>query len=158
VRWTIEPRDWDDPEGAALRERQRVELDARYGSNDHEPGAAPSADDIAYFVVAVDNTSGRAVGCGGLRPLGGTSVEIKRMYVEPAARGSGVAAAVLRALETAAAQRGWTTVRLETGTSQPDARRFYEREGYREIALFGSYVGSSISVCYERVLARAESR
>jgi hypothetical protein len=30
--------------------------------------------------------------------------------------------------------------------------RFYEREGYREIPLFGAYVGSDHSVCYERVL------
>jgi GNAT superfamily N-acetyltransferase len=67
-------------------------------------------------------------------------------------RGSGVAAAVLRALEEEARNRGWTTLRLETGPAQPDAIRFYEREGYRPIPLYGAYLGSDHSVCYERVL------
>jgi ribosomal protein S18 acetylase RimI-like enzyme len=56
-------------------------------------------------------------------------------------------------LEAAALTRGWTTVRLETGTAQPDAIRFYEREGYHTIPLFGHYIGSPISVCYERTLS-----
>ena len=149
--WTIEPRPWDDPDGAALRAGQRAELDARYGSDDHEPGTAPSADDIDLFLVALDDT-GRAIACGALRRLDASSAEIKRMFVVPESRGSGVATAVLRALEAAAAQRGWTTLRLETGTEQPDAQRFYSREGYHEIPLFGHYVGSTLSVCFERVL------
>ena len=75
------------------------------------------------------------------------------MYVVPEARGTGVARAVLTALEDAARRRGWTTLRLETGTLQPDAQRFYRRAGYHEIPLFGSYVGSDLSVCFERRLS-----
>jgi putative acetyltransferase len=66
-----------------------------------------------------------------------------------------VATALLRTLERAALDRGWTTLRLETGNAQPEAIRFYQREGYREIPLFGHYVGSAISLCYERVLPPA---
>jgi GNAT superfamily N-acetyltransferase len=149
--WTIEERPWTDPAGVALRTAQRAELDLRYGSDDHEPGTPPSATDIDVFLVAV-TPNGHAVGCGALRRLTRASAEIKRMYVDPASRGSGVATGVLRALEAAAQQRGWTTLRLETGTAQPDAIRFYEREGYREIPLYGHYVGSAKSICYERVL------
>lgn len=149
--WTIEPRSWDDPGGAELRRLQRAELDARYGSDDHEPGPPPTAADVDVFLVAVDR-DGTAVACGALRRLDGASAEIKRMYVVPERRGSGVAASVLRALETAAVERGWHTVRLETGTEQPDAQRFYRREGYREIPLFGGYLGSTLSVCFERAL------
>ncbi|WP_422768622.1 GNAT family N-acetyltransferase [Plantactinospora sp. WMMC1484] len=151
-RWTIEVRPWHDPAGAALRMRQRAELDARYGSDNHEPGTLPSESDIDIFLVAVDPVTTEAVGCGALRRLDATTAEIKRMYVEPHARGSGVATGLLSALESAAIDRGWTTLRLETGTAQPDAQRFYRREGYREIPLFGHYVGSTLSVCYERTL------
>jgi GNAT superfamily N-acetyltransferase len=150
--WRIEVRPWDDPDGVVLRARQRVELDARYDIEDHEPGPPPSADDVALFVVAVDDTSGAALGCGALRRLDEGSAEIKRMYVDPAVRGTGVATALLRTLERAAVDRGWTTLRLETGNAQPEAMRFYQREGYREIPLFGNYVGSTLSVCYERQL------
>lgn len=151
MAWTIEPRPWDDPAGAELRQRQRAELDGRYGSDDHEPGPPPTAADVDVFLVAVGDGD-EAVACGALRGLDADSAEIKRMYVVPELRGSGVAAGVLRALESAAAERGWRTVRLETGTEQPDAQRFYRREGYREIPLFGSYVGSTLSVCFEREL------
>jgi GNAT superfamily N-acetyltransferase len=149
--WTIEPRPWDDPAGADLRQRQRAELDARYGSDDHEPGPPPSAGDVDLFLVAVGD-DGTAIACGALRRLAEGAAEIKRMYVVPERRGSGVAASVLRALESAAAERGWHTLRLETGTEQPDAQRFYRREGYREIPLFGNYTGSALSVCFERAL------
>ncbi|BCJ42874.1 N-acetyltransferase [Actinoplanes ianthinogenes] len=150
MSWTIDERPWDDPAGAALRRAQRAELDERYGCDDHEPGGAPVAAEIDVFLVATRD--GEAIGCGALRRLDEHSVEVKRMFVVPASRGSGVATAILRALEDAAVRRGWTTVRLETGAAQPDAIRFYEREGYREIPLYGKYVGSPISRCFERVL------
>jgi putative acetyltransferase len=152
--WKIEARPWNDPAGTELRALQEAELDARYGGTDHEPGTPPSADDIDVFLVAVDE-AGEAAGCGALRRLDATTAGIKRMYVRPPARGSGVATGLLRALEAAAAGHGWTTLRLETGTAQPDAQRFYEREGYHQIPLFGSYVGSTLSVCYERMLLKA---
>ncbi|MFD1051817.1 MFS transporter, partial [Kibdelosporangium lantanae] len=37
------------------------------------------------------------------------------------------------------------TLKLETGTEQPDAQRFYEREGYEEIPLFGGLITTGIS-------------
>jgi len=152
MSWTIGERAWDDPAGVALRAAQRAELDERYGSDDHEPGTPPSATNIDLFLVAVD-PAGHPLGCGALRQLDRATAEIKRMYVAPAARGSGIATGLLRTLEKAAVQRGWTTLRLETGTAQPDAIRFYEREGYQPIPLFGAYLGADQSLCYERHLS-----
>ncbi|PVZ96161.1 GNAT family N-acetyltransferase [Amnibacterium flavum] len=144
--------DWDEPEGVVLRLAQRAELDARYGRDDHEPGPKPTAADIDVYLIAVDDESGDAIACGALRRLEDGVAEIKRMYVRPENRGSGVATAVLRALENEAVSHGWRTLRLETGTEQPDAIRFYTREGYHEIDLFGYYVDSDLSVCFERSL------
>jgi GNAT superfamily N-acetyltransferase len=154
MSWTIAPTPFDHPDAEALRRAQRAELDARYGSDDHEPGTPPSAADVPVFVVARSD-DGRPIACGGLRPLadevvGPDAVEVKRMYVDPDARGSGVATAVLRRLEDEARALGARRVVLETGTLQPDAIRFYEREGYQSIPLFGSYVGSAESVCFAR--------
>ena len=151
VTVTVQARDWADPDGKRLRAAQRAELDARYGCDDHEPGTAPSAQDIAVFLVAID-PDGCARGCGALRLLDPGAAEIKRMFVEPDARGSGVATAILRALEDHARALGITTLKLETGWGQPDAIRFYEREGYLRIENFGPYVGADISRCYARRL------
>ena len=154
--WSIGEVPWTHPDAERLRAAQRRELDQRYGSDDHEPGTAPSAADVPVFLLAHD-ARGRAVACGGLRTLdeqvlGRGVVEVKRMYVDPEARGSGVAAELLRALEESARRLGAVRLVLETGTSQPDAVRFYSREGYEAIPLFGAYEGSELSVCFGRWL------
>jgi putative acetyltransferase len=153
VPTTIEimPVTWDDPDAIRLRAAQRTELDARYGTDDHEPGAVPTAETVAVFLIARD-AGGTAVGCGGLRLLDPGSGEVKRMYVEPAARGTGVAAALLRALEDHARDLGIARLLLETGTGQPDAIRFYQREGYEPIDAYGPYVGEPLSRCFARDL------
>ncbi|GAA1977980.1 GNAT family N-acetyltransferase [Catenulispora subtropica] len=140
---------WDDPEAAALRAAQRAEIEEMYGP-DSEPGVAPSAADIALFVVAY--AGGAPVGCGALRPLEPGAAEIKRMYVVPDWRGRGVSSAVLSALEAGAAARGRTTLKLETGPRQAAAIRFYERSGYARVPCFGAYADDPTSQCYQREL------
>jgi putative acetyltransferase len=143
---------YDAPDATALRDAQQAELHVRYGSEDHEPGEPPTADNVPFFLVA-RTPDGTAVGCGGLRPLGAGGLEIKRMFVLPALRGQGVATAILRRIEEEARTLGCPELLLETGTEQPDAMRFYEREGYRRIDNFGHYAGEAHSVCYARTLA-----
>lgn len=46
--------------------------------------------------------------------------------------------------------RGFGELKLETGTAQPEAMRFYEREGYGRIENFGPYEGEPLSVCYAK--------
>ncbi|MGA1835771.1 GNAT family N-acetyltransferase [Herbiconiux sp. 11R-BC] len=151
VAVTIAREHFDSPDAAALRQAQRDELDERYGRDDHEPGEKPTAASVPVFLVA-RTADGAAVGCGGLRPLSGGGAEIKRMFVHPSVRGTGVAVALLRAIEDEARAMGLDRLLLETGTGQPDAIRFYEREGYTPIPLFGPYVGSGLSLCYARPL------
>ncbi len=142
---------WEDPDGVALRTAQRAEIDERYGDPDSEPGPAPTAADIAVFFIAYDD-EGEPIGCGGLRAIDAEHGEIKRMYVAPGSRGSGASVAVLAALEEHARLLGWSRLVLETGTEQPDAVRFYEREGYTRIPNFGYYADSALSLCYEKPL------
>ena len=142
---------WDHPAAVALRAAQRDEIALRYGTPDSEPGPAPTADDITVFFVAFadDDTP---LGCGGLRQRDDTEAEIKRMFVDPRHRGTGVSTAVLGRLEQYGREQGWQRLVLETGTEQPDAIRFYTREGYEPIPLFGYYIGSEISLCFAKPL------
>jgi GNAT superfamily N-acetyltransferase len=152
----IEPAAWDDHEVRALTDAQQEELRARY-DGDTEPGTPPSAADVALVLVARD-ADGTAVGCGALREIGPGVAELKRMYVVPGARGRGVSRWVLTALEAAAVERGWTTLRLETGPRQPEAIGLYESAGHRPIEAFGVYVDEPDAGCslyYERVLGGA---
>jgi GNAT superfamily N-acetyltransferase len=133
-----------------LRAEQQAEIAIRYGTPDSEPGVKPSGSDITVFFVAYDGDD--PVGCGGLRELDATEAEIKRMFVRPAARGTGVSTALLARLELYGRERGYRRLVLETGDRQPDAVRFYEREGYTPIPNFGYYVDSDLSLCFEKVL------
>ena len=148
----LELRDvpFEHADSVMLRAAQRAELTARYKSEDSEPGIKPTAETIAAFLIAY--VDGVPAGCGGLRTIDGGGYEIKRMYVTPARRGTGIAIAVLKGLEAWARERSVPQLVLETGTAQPDAMRFYEREGYTRIDNFGAYVGEPLSVCYSKAL------
>ena len=118
--------------------------------------ARPTAHRLAvalehHRLVARD-MQGTAVACGARRRLDVDSAEIKRMFVLPSHRGTGAAPAVLRSLEAEAVRLGLSVLKLETGPAQPDAIRFYEREGYTLIDNFGPYAGEPLSVCYARPL------
>ena len=69
-----------------------------------------------------------------MRRLADGVAEIKRMYVRPADRSRGVAAALLAALEEEAVALGYTVARLDTGPKQVQAQRLYRRMGYVEVA------------------------
>jgi GNAT superfamily N-acetyltransferase len=144
---------WDDADVQHLTAAQQAEIRARYGGKG-EPGTPPSAADVNVVLVARDE-DGTALGCGALRALGDDAAEVKRMYVVPSARGLGVSKALLAGLEDAARDRGWTTLRLETGARQPEAVGLYSGAGYRPIGAFGAYVGApdaEDSLFFERML------
>jgi putative acetyltransferase len=65
--------------------------------------------------------------------------EVKRMYTRPAARGRGVAKALLRRMEDEARGANKSVLRLETGTYQREAIGLYKRMGFRPRGPFGSY-------------------
>jgi putative acetyltransferase len=100
--------------------------------------------------VFVARDGGAALGMLALVDRGDGSAEMKRMFVLPQARGRGVAADLIGALEDFATTHDIRTVQLETGPLQYAAIRLYERSGYRLIPNFGKYVGDPNSVCYEK--------
>ena len=103
----------------------------------------------ACFALARD-AQGRALGCGALRSMQDDVGEIKRMFARPGTRGVG--AALLRFLEGEAARHGYRALRLSTRLVNVRAVAFYERHGYRRIPGYGRYAGSTVSVCFEKVL------
>ena len=97
--------------------------------------------------------AGRLVGIAGLELQGGGVAELKRFYVRPEQRGTGVADALIAALLAHAADsrvRLVRLVRLETGDQQQAAQAFYRRHGFRQVPRFGPYAASETSVCLER--------
>lgn len=100
------------------------------------PKAGPAELGPPDGVYLVGYRADIAVCGGGLKRLPDGTCEIKRMYVVPEARRSGVARALLAALEDAARAMGYRIVRLDTGDRQPHAQAFYEASGYRRVGNF----------------------
>lgn len=151
-RLNIRQVSWANPVGADLRAAQQAELDSRFGTSAHEPGPAPSEADTAVFVVAYEKCSGQPLGCGGLRIVDEHTVEIKRLYVVPYARGSRVASSILASLEGLAHSRGYRVITAEAGSAQSDGRSFYESSGFAPVPNFGPYIGVAGSQCYSKAL------
>jgi GNAT superfamily N-acetyltransferase len=68
-----------------------------------------------------------------VRSLGDEVGELKRLYVDPRARGSGAGMALMSAMEDAARRAGHRVARLDTDPSLEEAQELFERRGYRQI-------------------------
>lgn len=124
------------------------ELDGRYGIVNKQYAPFNQIDSIKNVVVAFDE--GNPVGCGSFKKFTDDTVEIKRMFVKPEARGCGAASIILSELEKWAAELNFTNAVLETGIKQPDAIKFYEKNGYGKIDNYGQYIGNTNSVCMRK--------
>lgn len=105
------------------------------------------APEVTFLLARCDGT---AAGCGALRRLDESRVEIKRMYVRPHFRGLGIGRAVLEALERHAVALGAHVLLLETGTEQPEALTLYERHGYERRGRYGEYRDDPTSLFFEK--------
>jgi ribosomal protein S18 acetylase RimI-like enzyme len=99
----------------------------------------------------VARRDGEAAGCIALHALGPTVGEVKRMYVDPAHRGHGVARALAAHVVKEARARQYDTLRLGTLRSMGPAQSLYESLGFREIAPYRS-VEFGDTVFYELAL------
>jgi GNAT superfamily N-acetyltransferase len=120
-----------------------ADITQRYGAGDGNP-VRPTEFDPPEGGFLVAWRGGEPVACAGWRRLaaeafGERVAEIKRMYVVPAERGTGVAAAVLAAVEDSAKGHGMRGLVLETGLKQPEAIRFYAKCGYERVTNYGHY-------------------
>jgi GNAT superfamily N-acetyltransferase len=77
---------------------------------------------------------GVPIGCAALKRLSDRTAEIKRLYVVPHARGTGVARALIGRLEQIARQLGYGAVRMDTGPRQPASVGLFSSIGYESIA------------------------
>lgn len=91
-------------------------------------------------------------GCGCFKKYGDNTVEIKRMYVRPNARGKGISKMILNELEAWAKSLGFAYVVLETGSKQQQALGLYNRAGYVNIPAYPPYIDLPDSICFKKSL------
>ena len=154
----VEQVAFGDPEVQRLVRDIQDEYQRIYGGGDATPiedgeFEPPSG---AFFLARLYD---RPVGMGGWRfrpdvagAGGDLPAEVKRMYVVPDARRTGVARAILARLEESARQAGADVMILETGEPQPGAVALYRSAGYTDTVRFGYYARSPHTVYLARRL------
>lgn len=112
---------------------------------DIEALAAPA---VVFFVA---RRTGRIVGTGALAVKPGYG-EVKSMFTREDARGLGVGARVLAAIEEDGRARELPWLRLETGNTLYAAHRLYEAAGFTRCGRFGDYPETTSSIFMEKRL------
>lgn len=113
-----------------------------------------SSDDVcvprSLFVIAYDEQSEEAVGCGAIRPIDERIAEVKRMFAK--VKTKGVGSEILSYLEIQAKKLGYSTVWLETRLINEQAVSFYRKRGYCKISNYGKYANNTKAICFEKKL------
>jgi putative acetyltransferase len=152
---TIAPESPNQPDVIALLEASDRYHAALYPSeSNHLVSIESLMTPNSHFLVA-RGSDGWALGCGAIllsEDPGTMTAELKRMWVAPATRGSGLGRRLLEALEAAAIREGVTVLRLETGISQPEAIGLYRAAGFSERGPFGSYTADPLSIFMEKAV------
>jgi putative acetyltransferase len=87
--------------------------------------------------LLVAKVNGEAAGCVALRALDKSTLEMKRLYVRPSARGTGVGKLLVEAVISIARQNGYVELRLDTLASMASAQKLYGALGFVEIPPYG---------------------
>jgi putative acetyltransferase len=118
-------------------------------SNHHLPLDALRKPEVRFLVAR--DAEGKALATGALVLHHGWA-EIKRMWVEEAARGQGIAGQILKALTAKARREGAEVIRLETGIANHAALALYQKAGFKRREPFADYRPDPLSVFMERRL------
>ena len=148
---TVAPGDPRHPDATRLLKASHALMEASFPaqSNHYLSIDDLCTDDIRFFHGVID---GAVLGTGAIK-LYADYAEVKSMFTAEAARGQGLADAILTALTDAARAEGKAFMRLETGNILYAAHRLYARHGFAVCGPFGDYPDDPNSLFMEKALA-----
>jgi GNAT superfamily N-acetyltransferase len=131
----VEPYGDEGPQWVVAQ--AEAEIVMRYGNLDgDEQGLTASMFDPpqgAFVVARRGDAAGSPAGGVGVRALRPGVGQIRRLWVDPALRGQGIARSLMAGVEDAARELGLLELRLGTGDRQPEAVALYASAGWTRV-------------------------
>lgn len=149
---------FDHPDVRRLVDAVQAEYAQIYGAGDQTPLVPEMFDPPSgIFLMAYADREPVAMGGWRVRPdvsevVELAAAEIKRMYVVPDRRGTGLARLMLTRLEVTAREAGHRMLILETGQPQAAAVALYRSAGYTDTVRFGYYADEEVAVYLGKAL------
>ncbi len=142
IRAAVLPADFDAARSLFEEYAAWLAVDLGFQGFAEELATLPGVYAPPWGRLLLAGAPGNATGCIALRPLsdfgaganGDTLGEVKRLYVQPRARGAGLGARLAGALVDEARVVGYREIKLDTLDWMTDARRLYARLGFAECA------------------------
>jgi GNAT superfamily N-acetyltransferase len=135
--WDIRPAeggaDLDAARGLFLEYARSLPFGLDFQDFDTELGSLPGAYAPPQGRILLAWVAGAAAGCVGLRPIDGECCEMKRMYLRPQFRGTGLGRALAEAILAEARSIGYHTMRLDTVPGMEAALALYRSLGFAPI-------------------------
>ena len=103
---------------------------------DEELETLPGAYAPPRGILLLARCSGSIAGCVGLRPLDDERGEMKRLYLRPRFRGSGLGRRLAEAVIAAARATGYRSLVLDSLATMQEARALYDSLGFRPIPAY----------------------
>lgn len=130
---------------------QLLNLDlAKRDGKTHPLSEFNTISNLKYVVLVLKKD--KAIGCGAISKYNFNSMEIKRMYVSPEARGQRIGEKILSELENWSRELGNTKCILFMGSKQPEASKLYQRNNYNLIEKYGKLKDIPDSICLAKDL------
>lgn len=127
---------WDEARRLVREYAASLDVDLSFQNFEHELAHFDSEYASPHGAFLLAEVDGRYVACIGLRRFADDIGEIKRLYVAPTARGSGLGRTLVERLVSLAREMGYRTLLLDTLPFMKQAQALYVSMGFKPTAAY----------------------
>ena len=133
ISQAVFPEDADLVRGLFHEYADSLGIDLDFQGFDTEVAQLPGKYAAPAGRVLLAIRGSESLGCVAMRPLNGTSCEMKRLYVRPQARGEQLGRKLAERICQEAREAGYSRICLDTLPTMVTAQQLYQRLGFRSI-------------------------